>query len=147
MPGLKVHNERQTDGVVYFELEGLLDAHNFETLENLFERYFEVGVFRFVVDIRRLSYVSSAGAGVFIGAVGSCQDNDGNIVLVQPSQEVKEIFELLGVYQIFPVSSSREKAMEVLSLPDGGESSRERIKKRVKLLGLSSISRAITFIS
>lgn len=115
MPGLKILNEQCSDGVVYFELEGLLDAHNFETLESLFEKYFEIGTFRFVVDIRRLNYVSSAGAGVFIGAVGTCQDNDGNIVLVQPSQEVKEIFELLGVYQIFPAAQSRESALEVFS--------------------------------
>jgi len=117
MAGLKITNEQASDGVVYFELEGLLDAHNFETLESLFEKHFENGLFRFVVDIRRLSYVSSAGAGVFIGAVGSCQDNDGNIVLVQPSQEVREIFELLGVLQIFPVAQSRATALEVFSKP------------------------------
>jgi len=115
MPGLKVHNEEKDDGVVYFELEGSLDAHNFETLEALFEKHFETGVYRFVVDLRRLGYVSSAGAGVFIGSVGTCQDNDGNIVLVQPSQEVKEIFELLGVYQIFPVVQTRAQAFEVLT--------------------------------
>ena len=115
MPGLKVHHEETCDGVVFFELEGLLDAHNFETLEALFEKYFEKSVYRFVVDIRRLSYVSSAGAGVFIGAVGTCQDNDGNIVLLQPSQEVREIFELLGVYQIFPVVQSRAQAIEAFT--------------------------------
>jgi anti-sigma B factor antagonist len=112
MAGLKVHREENKDGVVYFELEGLLDAHNFETLEAIFEKYFENGIYRFVIDIKRLAYISSAGAGVFIGAVGTCQDNDGNIVLVQPSQEVKEIFELLGVYQIFPVVQGRPQAMD-----------------------------------
>jgi anti-sigma B factor antagonist len=115
MPGLKVLNEESRDSVVYFELDGMLDAHNFETLEALFEKYFEKGIYRFVIDIKRLTYVSSAGAGVFIGAVGTCQDNDGNVVLVQPSQEVKEIFELLGVYQIFPVVPVRSQAMEVFT--------------------------------
>jgi len=115
MPGLKVLNEENRDGVIYFELEGMLDAHNFETLEALFEKHFEKAIYRFVIDIKRLTYVSSAGAGVFIGAVGTCQDNDGNIVLVQPSQEVKEIFELLGVYQIFPVVQARTQAMEVFT--------------------------------
>jgi anti-sigma B factor antagonist len=110
MADLRIHNEGQSDGAVYFELEGTLDAHNFETLEGLFEKHFEMGTYRFVVDIRRLTYVSSAGAGVFIGAVGTCQDNDGNIVLVQPAQEVKEIFELLGVYQIFPVVQDAAQA-------------------------------------
>ena len=115
MSTLKVLHEENRDGVVYFELEGLLDAHNFEILEALFEKYFESGVYHFVVDIKRLTYVSSAGAGVFIGAVGTCQDNDGNVVLLQPSQEVKEIFELLGVYSIFPVVQSRAQAMEIFA--------------------------------
>jgi anti-sigma B factor antagonist len=115
MAGLKVHREESQDGVVYFELEGLLDAHNFETLEGLFEKYFENGIYRFIIEIKKLAYISSAGAGVFIGAVGTCQDNDGNIVLVQPSQEVKEIFELLGVFQIFPVAQTRAQAMDIFA--------------------------------
>ncbi len=112
MAGLKVHHEENRDGVVYFELEGLLDPHNFEVLEALFEKHFAAEVYRFVIDLRRLQYVSSSGAGVFIGAVGTCQDNDGNIILVQPSQEVKEIFELLGVYQIFPVLQTKLQAVD-----------------------------------
>lgn len=113
MGGLKVNREENRDGIVYFELEGLLDAHNFETLEALFEKHFATDNYRFVIDLKRLQYVSSSGAGVFIGAVGTCQDNDGNIVLVQPSQEVKEIFELLGVYQIFPVLQNRQQATDL----------------------------------
>ena len=115
MPGLKIDSEELNSGVSYFELQGYLDAHNFEKLEAVFEKYFGDEVYRFVIDIRRLEYVSSAGAGVFIGAVGTCQDNGGNIVLVQPSQEVKEIFELLGVYQIFPVVNNKDRAMEYLA--------------------------------
>ncbi len=112
MTGLKIHREEQRDGLVYFELEGYLDAHNFEKLDAVFEKYFNQDNYRFVVDIRSLGYISSAGAGVFIGAVGTCQDNNGNIVLVQPSQEVKEIFELLGVYQIFPIVDGTDQAKE-----------------------------------
>jgi anti-anti-sigma factor len=115
MSKLNVHNEETNSEYVYFELEGMLDAHNFETLENLFDKHFEKGNHRFVVDIRRLEYISSAGAGVFIGAVGTCQDHDGNIVLVQPSPDVKEIFEMLGVFQIFPVVPDREQANDVFA--------------------------------
>ena len=115
MASLKVNKEENRDGIVYFEFEGMLDAHNFEVLEVLFEKHFENGSYRFVVDIKRLEYVSSAGAGVFIGAVGTCQENDGNVVLVQPSHEVKEIFELLGVYQIFPVVKTREQALDLFT--------------------------------
>ena len=115
MAGLNVHNQEIREGIVYFELEGMLDAHNFEILEALFEKNFDDGFYRFVVDIRQLEYISSAGAGVFIGAVGTCQENDGNVVLVQPSREVKEIFELLGVYQIFPVVETRKGALDLFT--------------------------------
>lgn len=110
MAGMKISREEDRDGVIHFELDGLLDSDNFESLESLFDKYFKTGVYRFVVDLRRLQYVSSAGAGVFIGSLGTCQDNDGDIVLVQPSQEVREIFEMLGVYQIFPVVQSQLEA-------------------------------------
>ncbi len=115
MAGLNIHNENIREGIVYYELEGMLDAHNFEILETLFEKHFDNDFYRFVVDIQKLEYVSSAGAGVFIGAVGTCQENDGNVVLVQPSREVKEIFELLGVYQIFPVVDTRKGALELFT--------------------------------
>lgn len=115
MASLKIHNEEIREGIVYFEVEGILDAHNFEVLEALFEKHFENEFYRFVIDIHQLEYISSAGAGVFIGAVGTCQENDGNVVLVQPSREVKEIFELLGVYQIFPVVETRKGAQELFT--------------------------------
>ena len=115
MAGLNINNEEIRDGIVHFEITGMLDAHNFEILEALFEKHFDNDHYRFVVDIRQLEYVSSAGAGVFIGAVGTCQENDGNVALVQPSREVKEIFELLGVYQIFPVVDTRKGTLELFT--------------------------------
>ena len=115
MSGLKILCEEPNDGVVYFELQGYLDISTFEELEAVFEEHLSNEVYRFIINLRRLEYISSAGAGVFIGAVGTCQDNGGNIVLVQPSQEAKDVFELLGVYLIFPVVHARSEAMEYLA--------------------------------
>jgi anti-sigma B factor antagonist len=115
MSGLRILTEEVQGGIASFELQGYLDAHNFERLEALFEKHFSADVHRFVVDLRRLEYVSSAGAGVFISAVSTCQDNGGNVVLVQPAQEVREIFELLGVYQIFPTAPNKAKALEIFA--------------------------------
>jgi anti-anti-sigma factor len=112
MSGLQINQEKYRSGVAFLELRGYLDAHNFEKLDAAFEAHFQKETYRFVVDIRHLEYVSSAGAGVFIGAVGTCQDNGGNIVLVQPAREVREILELLGVYQIFPVVQQPEQALD-----------------------------------
>ncbi len=111
MNGLKIHVEDTPGGVICIDLVGYLDAHTYEKLEDAFQKSFQANRYRYVVDLSRLEYISSAGAGVFIGAASTCHDNQGNIVLVKPTSEVQEIFELLGVYQIFPVVKGREEAL------------------------------------
>mgnify|MGYP001558977068 CR=1 FL=1 len=67
-----------------------------------------------VVDLSGLDYISSAGAGVFIGAIGTAQENDGNIILMRPSPNVKEVFDLLGLSQIFTFKDNRDDASNAL---------------------------------
>lgn len=108
MSTIKIVKEDCQGGVASFEVEGTLDSHNFERLESIFEKHFANDVFRFVITVSKLEYVSSAGAGVFIGSLGTCQDNHGNLVLVQPSSMVRQTFELLGVLQLFPIVQSQK---------------------------------------
>jgi anti-anti-sigma factor len=111
MEGLKIDMAGGPGGIVCIELTGYLDAHNYEKLEEAFKRCFEAERYRYIVDLGRLEYISSAGAGVFIGAASTCQEHAGSIVLMRPTPEVEEIFELLGVDQLFPVVKEREEAL------------------------------------
>ena len=113
MNGLKI-NVDENKGIVFIDLVGYLDAHTYEKLEEVFEEKFGNGRFKYVMDLSRLEYISSAGAGVFIGAAGTCQDHKGRIVLVRPTAEVQEIFDLLGVCQLFPAVKDREQAIAKL---------------------------------
>ena len=70
MPDLKLHQERLPGGIAYIEAEGFLDAHTFEEMENLISSIFRQNVFKLVVKLEKLDYISSAGAGVFVGAIG-----------------------------------------------------------------------------
>ncbi len=115
MNNLKFLREENTDGVIYVELEGEVDVHNFEHIEAFFAKHTENGIYRFVVNISLVETISSTGAGVFISTVGTCQDNGGNLVLLRPSREVRYILELLGVFRIFPIAASRDEALDVFS--------------------------------
>lgn len=115
MNELSIRLDESRQDVVLVELDGYLDAHTFEELESLFEELFQKGRHNVMVDLNKLRYISSAGAGVFIGALGVCQENNGNIALIRPSPEVKEIFDLLGVFHIFPIASTPEEALLVLN--------------------------------
>jgi anti-anti-sigma factor len=103
-----------TDGVVILTVRGFLDAHTYEELEKIINDLFDSNVHRLAVDLSGLDYISSAGAGVFIGAIGTAQEHEGNIILMRPSPSVKEVFKLLGLTEIFTFKESREEAVRAL---------------------------------
>lgn len=111
MSEFSISNESLGDGVELITVTGYLDAHTFEQLDGAMGQLFEDGKNRFVVDLRGVDYISSAGAGVFIGNIGKAQDQGGNIVLLNPSSNVREVFELLGLTQIFTLVDTREEAL------------------------------------
>ena len=110
MSDLKIKSESLDDGTILLVTEGYLDAHTFEDLEKTLQALFDENVYRVIVDLERLDYISSAGCGVFIGAIGTAQENNGNVVLLNPSDSVREVFDLLGLTQIFPFAETVESA-------------------------------------
>jgi len=110
MPAFQILKEKLREGMVLLTVRGFLDAHTFEELERAINDIFEEGTYKLVVDLSGLDYISSAGAGVFIGAIGTAQENDGNIILIKPSPNVKEVFDLLGLSQIFTFKDNRDDA-------------------------------------
>jgi len=92
-------------------ITGSLDAHTFEKLEETLNQILAQKQFRIVADLSKVEYISSAGAGVFIGALSEAQEHDGNIVLLNPQGSVREGLELLGLTQIFKVVDTEEAAL------------------------------------
>ncbi|MBI3269140.1 MAG: STAS domain-containing protein [Planctomycetes bacterium] len=111
MPEFQITTQKLQNGVMFITVSGFLDAHTFEEMERTINDLFERNIYRLVVDLSRLDYISSAGAGVFIGAIGTAQENDGNIILMRPSPNVKEVFDLLGLSQIFTFADDIENAV------------------------------------
>ena len=110
----KIENETLPDkGVVIVHLKGYLDAHTFERLEETIGELFQQGHYKIVVDLANVDYISSAGAGVFIGALSEAHEHKGNIVLMNPTANVREVFDLLGLTQIFQVVDDRPAALAV----------------------------------
>jgi anti-sigma B factor antagonist len=111
MPDLKLHQERLPGGICYIEAEGFLDAHTFEDMERLVDSVFKANCYKLIVKLEKLDYISSAGAGVFVGAIGRAKENRGDIVFLKPSPNVKEVFDLLGLSAIFQFAETREEAL------------------------------------
>ena len=110
MPDFSITRE-DSNGVAVIRVQGFLDAHTFEQLEEVIREVYDGGCFKLVVDLARVDYISSAGAGVFIGARSESQENGGDVVLLNPTEGVREVFELLGLTQIFKLAIDETAAV------------------------------------
>ncbi|MBI4229868.1 MAG: STAS domain-containing protein [Planctomycetes bacterium] len=98
-------------GVVLLDVQGYLDAHTFEQLDDAIEACFKGGKHRLIAKLDKVGYISSAGAGVFIGAIGKAKEKQGDIVLLSPSPNVREVFDLLGLTRVFHVVATLNEAL------------------------------------
>ena len=103
---------REHDGVVLIEVSGFLDAHTFEQLQTALEGFMAAGKHRFAISLAKMGYISSAGAGVCIGALGRAQENGGDVVLVTPAANILEVFDLLGLTEIFTFTPTLADAVQ-----------------------------------
>ncbi len=111
MSDLNIKVENLENDIVLVTASGFLDAHTFEQMEKTINGLFDDGSCKIIVKLERLDYISSAGAGVFIGAIGVAQEMGGNLVLLNPNTNVREVFDLLGLTQIFPMANTADEAV------------------------------------
>jgi anti-sigma B factor antagonist len=110
MPELTIETKMIGESSCLIKLSGFLDAHTFEQLDEAISDLFDRDVFRVIADLSGVEYISSAGAGVFIGSLATAQESGGDIVLVNPTINVREVFDLLGLSQIFAIVNNLNEA-------------------------------------
>lgn len=96
--------QRESEGVNVLELKGYLDAHTAPKLEEALQNLMKNSRFNIVVNCKDLSYISSAGLGVFMAFIEDVRKNKGDIKLSNMSAKVYNVFDLLGfplLYEIF----------------------------------------------
>lgn len=87
-------------------LTGPIGVTTYEKLDETLAGLFAEGQYRIVVNMERVDYVSSAGAGVLLNAMTQCSEHGGRFVLASVSVSVWEVFELLQLENVLPVTAS-----------------------------------------
>ncbi|MCY3021110.1 MAG: STAS domain-containing protein [Planctomycetota bacterium] len=103
--------ETTQHAVVILSLDGPVSVKTFEQLDKTLHELFHEGHYRIILDMAMVLYVSSAGAGVFMNALSLCRENDGNIVLINITESVAEVLDLLNLTNILPTAKSLDLAL------------------------------------
>ena len=102
---------REQDTVSVLELKGYLDAHTAPKLEEAFQTLLDTARYNIVVNCRDLSYISSAGLGVFMAYIEDVRKHSGDIKLTNMSPKVYNVFDLLGFPLLYEIMKDEREAV------------------------------------
>ena len=100
------------DGISILSLDGYLDAHTAPQFEKAVQEEFEAGRVRMLVDCSKLTYISSAGLGVFMIFVEEIREAGGDIKICCLVPKVYQVFEILGFPALFDIVADLPAAVK-----------------------------------
>ncbi len=103
--------ESRIEDVLVLKLSGYLDGHTFVELEKSLDTAIKGGSHRIVIDLAELTYIASAGVGVFINSQHQVRKHGGSLQLVNPAPSVREVFGILGLEVIFTIHQTVDQGV------------------------------------
>lgn len=108
-------DRRDENGIRVLVLTGYLDAHTAPQFEKTIEEEIGQGRICLVADCGGLTYISSAGLGVFMSFIEEIRERSGDLKIAHVQPKVYQIFDVLGFPTLFDIMDSVNEAVAKFS--------------------------------
>lgn len=105
--------------VVLLTVSGYIDTTTCQEMARIIQDLLKQKKVQIVVDLGRVTYISSAGWGVFVGEIKNVREQGGDLKFVQMVPEVAEVFEMLEFNKILNDYETVEEAIDEFDLLRG----------------------------
>jgi anti-anti-sigma factor len=95
--GLQVHWQAPADGAVRVVLQGELDNLSVPVLRQALDAVYAADCFHIRLDLAGLGFIDSSGLGALVGAWRRCAQQDGSVVVLNPTAAVKQLMDMTGI--------------------------------------------------
>jgi anti-sigma B factor antagonist len=109
------------EDVAILQVSGYLDTTTAGELENALYGLLKRGQYKIVIDLAGITYISSAGWGIFIGEIKEIRSHGGDLKLAAMIGDVHEVFQLLefqSILESYPDTDSAVNAFGQVSKAD-----------------------------
>ncbi|HPG40939.1 MAG TPA: STAS domain-containing protein [bacterium] len=93
--------DKEDISVLY--ISGFLDAHTAPELEEAIQKLIDGQRYKLVINFKDLSYISSAGLGVFMGFIEQIREHSGDIKMSNMTPKIFRVFDLLGFPTLYDI--------------------------------------------
>jgi anti-sigma B factor antagonist len=106
-----IDDELQPGSTAVFSVHGELDLHEAPELQDRVTTAIERGARLIVVDLTEVTFIDSMALGVLLAAVNRFRPSGGVLRLVVPNPNIRRIFEISLLDQVFTLDSTRDAAL------------------------------------
>lgn len=103
---LEVHKEKYTS----LTPKGELDANSSMFMDEKIGELIAANKVKIHINCSQLTYISSAGLGVFISYLDEIMEKGGKIIFSDMQNNIKDVFDLLGLSEIMTIVEDKEDA-------------------------------------
>ncbi len=107
--------ECMEDGCAVLKLAGELDASSALPLNEKIKQLFDDEQYLILFDFEELTYISSAGLGVFISVLKDFKEKDGFLGFYNMSGVVHDVFKIVGLDKVLSIYEDKSTALDHLN--------------------------------
>jgi anti-sigma B factor antagonist len=109
------HSHTILDNILILTLKGdLIGENNGPELVNIVNDHLHDHLNRCAVDLSEVRYMNSSGIGVLITLLTKFRNQEGEMILIKPSEKIEKLLLITKLNNIFSIVDSKDEAVDLL---------------------------------
>ncbi len=109
---ININIRRKEDSeITVVEIRGVIDTGTTLILDEYLSGLLRENCFKILVNMEEVTYVSSAGWGLFVSLLQKTREHDGDIKLFAMRYEVRNVFNMLAFHNLILTYATEEEAV------------------------------------
>jgi len=104
--------KKKLNGFLVVCLAGEMDTYEAENFETDMTKVLKKGERRLVIDLEKLTYISSSGLRVLLSLRSQLAQEGGRLVLVGLREKVLEVFKVSKLLEVFEIRKDIDEALK-----------------------------------
>ncbi len=100
---MKLQYSELENGIRLIKFSGKLDGNGMDDIEVAFIRYCTGAGLRVLIDLSKVTYISSIAIPMLVNTARSVLSRGGRVALLNPQRNVLDVLDLVGVSQMIPI--------------------------------------------
>ena len=114
MSPYSITDDRIDDEVAVVAVNGYVDFDAAPTLKHNLADCIDAGTRHLIVDLTEAGFIDSTAIGTLVAALKRLEASGGSLVVVCTNENVRSIFELVGLEELINLHRSRDDAISAL---------------------------------